>query len=120
MLLLRYPQLRLDDYWKRKARDANYVIESASGHPIEIMPLYHEIRINTNIVVLNHYPMRSWKASFYNSWHLYGHVHKVIEPWGMSMNVGVDINDGCPFSEQEVVLYMENRLRELESRKEAG
>jgi len=97
----------LHDYEKKQRADSSYIIQSASGHSLEVMPLYHDIRINSKIVTLCHYPMRSWKASYYGSWHLHGHVHRQVAPWGMSMDVGIDQNKGRLYSEGDIVERME-------------
>ncbi len=90
------------DRWLKGYVSQGITILSASGHPVEIMPLYHTIKIDGQPVVLCHFPMRSWPASFHGSWHLHGHVHSPIAPWGRSMNVGVDLNEGCLFTTEDV------------------
>jgi calcineurin-like phosphoesterase family protein len=40
--------------------------------------------------ILCHYAMRVWDKSHWNSFHLYGHSHGHMEPYGKSMDVGVD------------------------------
>jgi calcineurin-like phosphoesterase family protein len=49
--------------------------------------------LNQTGIWLSHYPHRSWKNSFHGAWHLYGHVHGHLEPWGLSFDVGVDANN---------------------------
>jgi len=41
-------------------------------------------------IVLCHYPMRSWNKSNYGSIQLHGHVHGSLEPYGRSVDVGID------------------------------
>ena len=41
-------------------------------------------------ITLCHYAMRSWEQSHYGSWHLYGHHHGMLPPYGLSFDVGVD------------------------------
>ena len=57
-------------------------------------------------IVLCHYPMRSWEGSHHGSWHLFGHVHGHAQPWGRSLDVGVDSNDYRPISLKEVAEKM--------------
>src|SRR5688572_14302488 len=50
------------------------------------------IKVGSQEIVLNHYPMRSWNKSHHGqSWHLYGHHHGGLDPqvadWGRSMDV---------------------------------
>jgi len=98
------------DYWIKDYLTSGATILSASGHPIEVLPLYSVIKLDGVQVMLCHYPMRSWHASFHGSWHLYGHVHAKIAPWGRSMNVGVDLKDGCLFTEEEVKAKMSKHV----------
>ena len=42
-------------------------------------------------IMLCHYPMRSWRTSIHGSFHLHGHSHGNIQPYGRMMDVGVDV-----------------------------
>ena len=99
------------DYWVGGYEKSGTTILSASGHPVEIMPLYHTVKIGDQRVMLCHYPMRSWHASYYGSWHLYGHMHTTGAPWGMSLNVGVDLNEGRPFKEEDITMKMQENMK---------
>ena len=68
-----------------------------------------ETAIKNNPVVINHYCMRAWAKSHYNSWHLFGHAHGRLEPIGKSWDIGVDNNDFCPVSEEEIIEIMKRR-----------
>jgi len=61
---------------------------------------------NNRIIVLCHYSMRSWEKSHYASYHLFGHHHGVLEPYGLSFDVGVDCWNYCPVSFDEVCKKM--------------
>lgn len=71
----------------------------------------HEMKWNGNYIVMCHYAMRTWNKSHYGSWHLYGHSHGSLEkePWGKSMDVGVDSNNYMPISIVEVSEIMDKR-----------
>lgn len=67
-------------------------------------------------VVMSHYAHRVWNKSHHGSIHLYGHSHAGLEdqPWGKSMDVGVDnalrLFGQCrPFKLDEVMSIMEKR-----------
>lgn len=49
-------------------------------------------------IVLDHYPLRSWKNRRDGAWHLYGHVHGQAVPYGKSVDVGVDAWNYTPVS----------------------
>lgn len=57
---------------------------------------------NKRYITLCHYAMRSWEKSHYASWHLYGHHHGNLEPYGLSFDVGVDCWNYFPVSLEEV------------------
>jgi calcineurin-like phosphoesterase family protein len=61
-----------------------------------------EIRINRQVIFLNHYSQRRWPKSHYGSWHLFGHSHGGLESFGYSFDVGVDSHDFRPWSFDEV------------------
>jgi calcineurin-like phosphoesterase family protein len=72
---------------------------------LNIQPLNDEYG-NSRTIVLCHYAMRSWPLSHYASWHLYGHHHGKLEPYGLSFDVGVDCWDFYPISLDEVLIKM--------------
>jgi len=53
-------------------------------------------------ITLCHYSMRSWPRSHYASWHLWGHSHGKLKPYGLSFDVGVDSHDFRPWSLEEI------------------
>lgn len=77
---------------------------------------YKEIRIDGQLIVLFHYPMRSWHHAQKGAWHLYGHCHNLVPPLGKSVDVGVD-NTGMivpgasfrPVSFEELKAFMDQR-----------
>jgi len=42
-------------------------------------------------IMLCHYPLRSWRASIHGSFHLHGHSHGNLQPYGRMMDVGMDV-----------------------------
>jgi calcineurin-like phosphoesterase family protein len=58
------------------------------------------------MIVLNHYAMRAWERSHYGTWHLFGHSHGRLPPYGLSFDVGVDCWGYMPVSMGEVVNTM--------------
>jgi len=61
----------------------------------------------THEITLNHYSMRTWPKSHYNTWHLYGHSHGKLEGWGKSFDVGVDAWNFYPVSLEQVEKEMD-------------
>jgi len=68
-----------------------------------------KIRVEGQFIVLCHYSMRTWDASHYGSYMLYGHTHAALPPWGKSLDVGVDEFNYCPVSFNEIKTIMDNR-----------
>ncbi|MBA9034320.1 metallophosphoesterase [Rhizobium leguminosarum] len=54
---------------------------------------YAECKQDGERVILNHYAQRTWSASAYGSWHLYGHSHGRLPAYGRSRDCGVDCAD---------------------------
>lgn len=104
------------DAWAKHTK-GRYDILLDSSRLLVVRPLYHQIIVEEQRVVLCHFPMRSWNASYHGSWHLHGHSHGASEPWGMSMDVGVDTGgNGAPYDWGAVCSYMRQRetaLKEL-------
>jgi len=42
-------------------------------------------------IMMCHYPMKSWRASIHGSFHLHGHRHGNLKPYGRAIDVGVDV-----------------------------
>ena len=61
---------------------------------------------NQRSITLCHYSMRSWEKSHYASWHLYGHHHGMLPPYGLSFDVGVDCWNYFPISLEQVAEKM--------------
>lgn len=73
---------------------------------------------NKRLIVLCHYAMRSWEKSHYASWHLFGHHHGKLEPYGLSLDVGVDCNNYFPFSLYQIIEKMSNLKPIVDYRKD--
>lgn len=76
---------------------------------------YKELSFDKQKIVLFHYPQRAWNGSHYGSWQLHGHVHGTMEPYGRSVDVGVDAAwvtgkaEYRPLSFEELREYMKSR-----------
>jgi calcineurin-like phosphoesterase family protein len=57
-------------------------------------------------IFLSHFSHRVWDKSHHNSWHLFGHSHGHLAPYGKSFDVGVDSWDYNPVSYDEVIAKM--------------
>jgi len=67
------------------------------------------ITVDGQEIILCHYSMRVWPKSHFNTWHLFGHSHGKLKPWGKSLDVGVDCWDYRPLSFPEVKGIMQTR-----------
>ncbi len=70
---------------------------------------YHDtlgITVDKHYIWLSHYAHRTWNRSFHGSWHLFGHSHSKLEPYGKSFDVGVDAWEFKPVSFNEVCVKM--------------
>jgi calcineurin-like phosphoesterase family protein len=71
----------------------------------QITPM-KEINPYGQAIILSHCSMRVWEKSHYGSWHLFGHSHGTLAPFGKSFDVGVDAHDFMPWSWDEVAVKM--------------
>lgn len=71
----------------------------------------HEVKCGHHRLLLCHYPMREWPGAWRGAWHLFGHVHGRLDdqPFGPSMDVGVDSHQFRPIGIAEIVAALENR-----------
>lgn len=65
-------------------------------------------------IFLSHYPHRSWYKSNHNSWHLWGHSHGNMVPYGLSFDVGVDVWNFTPISLDVVADKMSTLQQQLD------
>lgn len=63
---------------------------------------FYELRVDDLSITLCHWAMRRWPKSHYNTWHLFGHSHNQLPPFGKSFDVGVDCWKFEPLSLAEV------------------
>jgi calcineurin-like phosphoesterase family protein len=82
--------------------------------PKEIERLYKiydqkTINIDGQIIILNHFCLRVWDRSHYNSWHLYAHSHGTLPSIGKSHDVGVDNNNFMPISFEQLKKIMNKK-----------
>lgn len=85
---------------------------------------FYEVQdvVNLNInqyerIFMAHYAHRVWPASHKGSYHLYGHSHDNLPPWGLSFDCGIDGHDLTPWTEEEVLerfRAMKEELKEKE------
>ena len=74
-----------------------------------------EIRREGQKICLFHYGCRVWNKSHHGSWHLFGHSHGTLEPFGKSVDVGVDSPfvtgkpEYRPLSFNEIKQFMDKR-----------
>jgi len=74
----------------KKGRPLKWLLDLAwDGEPTPMI----ETNDNGELVVLCHYPLRSWRGSARGSWHFYGHCHGNTPGIGRSRDVGVDVSD---------------------------
>lgn len=69
-------------------------------------------------MVLAHYPLREWDGFYYNTYHLYGHVHNTLPGYGRSMDVGVDTNNFMPYSLEQIVKNLADKNNAHPDRKQ--
>lgn len=96
------PKEKVREYWSRL--NGNHCFLRGS-HDRWMDHRYQEIwekTIQGQKVVICHYAMRTWAASHWNSWHLYGHSHGNLSPIGKSWDIGVDTNNFYPYSFEQI------------------
>lgn len=78
----------------------------------ESVQFYKVINLSGKRIVGFHFPMREWDQMHRGAYHLFGHVHGGLdaEPWGRSMDVGIDTRtDMAPWSFEEIDAILSKR-----------
>lgn len=68
-----------------------------------------EKKIGKHYIVVDHYAMRVWARSHYNSFQLYGHSHGNLPTEGKQYDVGVDNNNFFPVSLDQIIEIMKTK-----------
>ncbi len=63
---------------------------------------YHEMKIDTDFLVLFHYAPRVWNKSHHGSIALFGHSHGTMPGNSQSLDVGADCWDFTPVTVQQI------------------
>jgi calcineurin-like phosphoesterase family protein len=82
--------------------DKNIIDWVENDRILTILSPHNDEYGNPRIITLCHYAMRSWPKSHYASWHLFGHHHGKLEPYGLSFDVGIDTNNFFPYSLEDI------------------
>lgn len=77
----------------------------------ESVGAYAEIERAGVLLVLCHYPFRSWNGQQKGSWNLHGHSHGRLAPLPRQHDVGVDANDYAPVRLEDLIARKTPRRR---------
>ena len=106
-----------DNYLRRLKGHKHLIIgnhdsrEAINSKYFESADRLRTIKIDKEKIVLCHFAMRTWDASFHGSWHLFAHSHGRLPPttiikdgkeYVRSFDVGVDCWDFYPISFEHV------------------
>ena len=86
---------------------------------------YLKIKINTQKIILCHYPFAVWDSSHHGSFNLAGHSHGTFKPSlpneisnGLCLDVGVDVHNFKPISIDQVISTMEEKKKLIKIKSE--
>jgi calcineurin-like phosphoesterase family protein len=57
--------------------------------------------------------LRQWPKAHQGAWHLHGHSHGTLVPWGLTFDVGVDGTNGYLYDLDSIVAHFKEREEEL-------
>jgi calcineurin-like phosphoesterase family protein len=64
---------------------------------------YAELKLDGRLLVLCHYPFRSWRGKAKGSLDLHGHCHGRMKPLPRQIDVGVDVWDYRPVTLEQIL-----------------
>lgn len=70
---------------------------------------YAELEIGDRLLVLCHYPFRSWNRMARGAINLHGHSHGRLDPLPRQLDVGVDVHDFRPIPFEAIVARFRRR-----------
>lgn len=72
------------DFWRR------FKQKHGEAYDIISVEYYRRLVVNKQPVMCCHYPIYSWDSKEHGSWHLHGHMHGSLPPYGKMLDVGID------------------------------
>ncbi len=96
-----------------RCRNINLILGNHDDHNIskyktfQSVQHYKELHYKGKLIVMFHYPLRSWRNSNHGSIHLFGHVHGNMPGIGRSIDVGVDSWDFKPILLDDLIDKLE-------------
>lgn len=88
---------------KHLVRGNNDPVESSPEDGWATIQNYAELRVDEILVVMCHYPFRSWKDQHRRAVNLHGHSHGKMKPLPRQFDVGVDAHRFRPVTLAELV-----------------
>lgn len=84
----------------------NNDVEPQTSHGWESIQPYAEIERDDRLLVLCHYPFRSWNRQHRGALNLHGHSHGRLKPLPRQIDVGVDVWDYRPVTLQTLLAHL--------------
>lgn len=100
------PQLRGRKHLLRGNNDPGDVVSLTDW---ETVTDYAELTCEGRLLILCHYPFRSWKLQHKKSINLHGHSHGRLKPLPRQVDVGVDAWGFRPIGIQELLLHVSSK-----------
>jgi calcineurin-like phosphoesterase family protein len=60
------------------------------GVPFKSVERLSEVTIDNQRIIMCHFALREWHHCLRGTWHIFGHTHATLRPFGKSVDVGVD------------------------------
>jgi len=77
--------------------------------------VYHgdrtEIKVQDQIIILDHYSLQVWNKSHYGTWHLFGHSHGslTVDNHSRKMDVGINVHNYMPIEFAQIKTIMDSK-----------
>ena len=89
----------------------NFVLYLFKGGIFKLHEIYvpdQSAHRGRQMIVLCHFPLRTWEKAGHNSWHLHGHCHGNLapDPNSLILDAGVDCHNYTPISYEQVKAIM--------------
>ena len=102
------PQLKGRKHLLRGNNDPEDVLSLSEWQTVRD---YAELRFEGRLLVLCHYPFRSWNKQHRKALNLHGHAHGRLKPLPRQIDIGVDAWGFRPASIHELLLHADAKSR---------